>query len=86
MTFTDVAYIDTVHDYETTWQELMLCKDKVKNDGYIAGHDYVKYNHQSRLDYGVYDAVNRFAVECGYEFIYITMEKEGLHSFCLRKY
>lgn len=81
----DVAYIDTVHDYKITWEELMLCKEKVKDTGYIAGHDYVKYNHQSRMDYGVYDAVNHFAVEYGYEFVYITMEKEGLHSFCMRK-
>lgn len=81
----DVVYIDTVHDYETTWNELLLCKDKVKASGYIAGHDYVKYNHMSKLYYGVYDAVNRFAVQYGYEFIYMTMEQEGLHSFCLRK-
>lgn len=81
----DVVYIDTVHDYETTWNELLLCKDKVKESGYIAGHDYVKYNHLSKLYYGVYDAVNRFAVQYGYEFIYMTMEQEGLHSFCLKK-
>lgn len=81
----DVVYIDTVHDYKVTWKELLLCKDKVKEHGYIAGHDYVKYNHMSKLYYGVYDAVNRFAVQYGYEFVYITMEQEGLHSFCLRK-
>ena len=81
----DVVYIDTVHDYEITWRELLLCKNKVKESGYIAGHDYVKYNHMSKLYYGVYDAVNRFAVEYEYEFIYMTMEQDGLHSFCMRK-
>lgn len=81
----DWAYIDTVHDYETTYQELILCSQKVKREGYICGHDYTKYNTHSRLDYGVYDAVNRFAVEFEYEFLYLTMESDGLHSFCLRK-
>lgn len=81
----DVAYIDTIHDYEITWNELLLCKEKVKPTGYIAGHDYVKYNAMSKSYYGVYDAVNHFAVQYGYEFIYITMEMDGLHSFCLRK-
>lgn len=81
----DWVYIDTVHDYETTKRELQICHQKVKTGGYICGHDYTKYNVYSRLDYGVYDAVNEFAVMYGYEFIYLTMEADGLQSFCLRR-
>lgn len=81
----DLAYIDTVHDYEITKKELQLCKRKVKCQGYICGHDYTKYNTHSRCDYGVYDAVNEFAVNEGYEFIYLTLERNGLNSFCLKK-
>jgi len=81
----DLADIDTVHDYETTRQELELCGRKVKSDGYICGHDYTKFNVYSRCDYGVYDAVNEFVAQRGYEFIYLTMEKHGLQSFCIRK-
>lgn len=81
----DWVYIDTVHDYATTKSELELCQRKVKPGGYICGHDYAKYNVYSRCDYGVYDAVNEFAVNEGYEFLYLTMEYNGLQSFCLRK-
>lgn len=81
----DWAYIDTVHDYETTKKELELCDRKVKSGGYICGHDYTKFNVYSRYDYGVYDAVNEFAVHYEYEFIYLTMETHGLQSYCLRK-
>lgn len=81
----DWAYIDTAHNYETTKKELELCAKKVKAGGYICGHDYTKYNVYSRRDYGVYDAVNEFAVNNGWEFIYLTMERHGLQSFCLRK-
>lgn len=81
----DWAYIDTVHNYETTKKELELCERKVKTGGYICGHDYAKFNVHSRYDYGVYDAVNEFAVNYGYEFIYLTMENHGLQSFCLKK-
>lgn len=81
----DWVYIDTVHDYETTKRELELCAEKVKTDGYICGHDYAKFNVYSRYDYGVYDAVNEFVVNNGWEFVYLTMEKHGLQSFCLRK-
>ena len=81
----DWAYIDTLHDYKTTKKELELCHKKVKDEGYICGHDYTKFNVYSRIDYGVYDAVNEFAVVYDYEFIYLSLEKNGLQSFCLRK-
>lgn len=81
----DWVYIDTAHTYEVTKQELELCAKKVKPRGYICGHDYAKYNVYSRCDYGVYDAVNEFAVKENYEFIYLTMEEHGLQSFALRK-
>ena len=81
----DWIYIDTVHDYMTTKMELELSLKKVKIGGYICGHDYAKYNVHSRNYYGVYDAVNEFAVKEGLEFIYLTMEADGLQSFGLRK-
>lgn len=81
----DIAYIDTDHTYETTWEELLVCMQKVKPDGFICGHDYTKYNCYSRMDYGVYDAVNRFCVEYNYEMCYLTMEQDGCHSYALRK-
>ncbi|MDE7432753.1 MAG: class I SAM-dependent methyltransferase [Lachnospiraceae bacterium] len=81
----DWVYIDTAHDYTITKKELELCQSKIKHGGYICGHDYAKYNVYSRCDYGVYDAVNEFAVNEGYEFLYLTMETHGLQSFCLRK-
>lgn len=81
----DIVYIDTAHSYEITWEELCICRSKVKKDGFICGHDYTKYNSYSRMDYGVYDAVNRFCVEYDYEMCYLTMERDGLHSFALKK-
>lgn len=81
----DWVYIDTVHDYDTTKAELELCCKKVKDQGYICGHDYAKHNVLGRVDYGVFDAVNEFVVTHDYEFIYMTLESHGLQSFCLRK-
>lgn len=81
----DWVYIDTVHDYETTKAELELCHMKISTKGYICGHDYVKHNVYSKIDYGVYDAVNEFAVTNDYEFIYLTTEGSGLQSFCITK-
>lgn len=80
----DIVYIDTDHTYETTWEELLICARKVRADGFICGHDYTKYNPYSRMDYGVYDAVNRFCAEYNYEIYYLTMEVDGCHSYALK--
>lgn len=81
----DWVYIDTIHDYETTCNELELCHRKVKRNGFICGHDYTKYNVYSKMNYGVYDAVNNFMIKYGYELRYLTMEADELHSFCLTR-
>lgn len=80
-------YIDTVHDnYEITKRELELSDKIVAPKGYICGHDYAKYDVGARQDYCIYDAVNEFAVNYGYEFLWLTLQEHGLNSFCLRRY
>lgn len=81
----DWVYIDTVHDYETTKMELELCDKKIVKGGYLCGHDYTKHDVYCRTDYGVYDAVNEFAVSYNYEFVYLTAEWHGLQSFALKR-
>ena len=41
--FFDWIYIDTDHSYETTYKELNSWSSKIKQDGVIAGHDYMEY-------------------------------------------
>ena len=53
----DWVYIDTVHDYKTTIQELSLAAKKVKKGGIIAGHDYCQGNMITGWSYGVVQAV-----------------------------
>jgi hypothetical protein len=52
----DWIYIDTVHTYEHTINELKLCLPKIKNDGYIVGDDY--YPDPSHKHHGVYLALH----------------------------
>jgi len=72
--FFDMVYIDTVHDYKTTYSELLICKEKVKKEGLIAGHDYNIGNWRKRFKYGVIEAVHEFMVKYNYELIYLTNE------------
>lgn len=79
----DWAYLDTVHDYDYTKKELLVLKDKVKDDGIIAGHDFVIGNWFTSYKYGVIEAVLEFCQEYNYEFVYITMDFPN--SFALKK-
>lgn len=81
----DWIYIDTDHTYETTKEELLLYRDKMKPGGIIAGHDFVKGNIIKQLRYGVMEAVYEFCLLNNWEFIYLTMELNNNPSFAIRK-
>ncbi|KQV84055.1 class I SAM-dependent methyltransferase [Rhizobium sp. Root1220] len=81
----DWVYIDTDHSFALTWQELVLADRKVKTDGRIAGHDFCTGNTVKPVVYGVVEAVNKFCVECGWRFEYLTLEPDAHFSFCLRR-
>jgi predicted O-methyltransferase YrrM len=54
----DFVYIDAAHDYENVKKDILAWLPKVKDGGYIAGHDY-RYDP----NIGVYEAVNDIFVE-----------------------
>ncbi|MEP0984478.1 class I SAM-dependent methyltransferase [Ekhidna sp.] len=79
----DWIYIDTVHDYLTTREELSLYAPKVKNGGIIAGHDYTSGNWPSLVPYGVIEAVHEFCFKENWELIFLTVE--NFPSFAIKK-
>jgi Methyltransferase domain len=81
----DWVYIDTSHDYKTTKLELEICRDKVKRNGIIAGHDYVKGSWAKRLRYGVIEAVHEFCIKYDWEMIYLTHESDRHLTFGIRQ-
>ena len=54
----DFVYIDAAHDYENVKKDILSWLPKVKDGGYIAGHDY-RYDP----NIGVYEAVNDIFIE-----------------------
>ena len=80
----DWVYLDTSHKYEDTLEELEVCRRKVKDDGLIAGHDYTAGNVDSRLRYGVVEAVNETCVKHDLEMVYLSNEAGRYLSFALR--
>lgn len=70
------VYIDADHSYEAVKNDLKLSYKKIKNGGFILGHDYIT----PRFD-GVVRAVNEFCQETN---LYIeALTKCGCPSFCI---
>ena len=88
----DSVYIDTDNSYELTKKELEVCSRKVKDDGYIALHDYIWYDYfnsildDSDIYFGVVKAVNEFILSReDYEVKYLTLESGMYNTIVIRK-
>lgn len=81
----DWIYIDTVHSYTTTKLELKRYNRKVKQDGVIAGHDFIIGSWNERVRYGVIDAVYEFCVRYNWEMIYLTMDYKESISYAIKR-
>ena len=77
--FLDLIYIDGDHDYDGVKNDLYMSYDKIKNGGYICGHDYTS----PRFD-GVVKAVNEFCIDKDLKINYIT--KDGCPTYCIKKH
>ena len=83
----DWIFIDTDHTEEQTNKELQICKNKIKHNGYIALHDYIRYIRVGdRYNYGVVDSVNRFLKENqDFEVVYLSLEPHMFNTIVLRR-
>lgn len=81
----DIIYIDGDHSYDGVKKDLRNAFNKVKNGGYIMGHDY-DINVEKGLhlyNFGVMRAVDEFCREYGQKIIAKGMD--GCVSYCIQK-
>lgn len=81
----DWIYIDTDHSFKTTFAELLLGSQKLKSNGRLMGHDFCPGNVITPVPYGVVQACNKFCLEYGWHYEYITLESHGHFSFSLNR-
>lgn len=67
----DWLYIDGDHNYQPCLDDLRTYAPKVKEHGYICGHDWVT---RPKKGFGVNEAVQEFVTETGFILIGITNE------------
>jgi hypothetical protein len=83
--FFDWVYIDSAHDYKTTVAELEICRNKVKPNGIIAGHDYCAGNVAKTFYYGITNAVNDFCLRYKWRMQAISIDTGAHWSFAIIK-
>jgi len=79
----DWVYIDGLHSVDAAYNDLVTYAPKIRGDGFIIGHDYTNHVQAQQWNFGVVEAVNRFVLEFGYEFVALTIE--GFPTFVLTK-
>jgi len=80
----DIIYIDGDHSYQGVKGDLMYSFNKIKNGGYIMGHDYEMNMEKARNVYyfGVKEAVTEFCTE--YRQKLLAKANDGCVSFCIQ--
>jgi hypothetical protein len=80
----DIIYIDGDHSYSGVKNDIIIAYDKIRDGGYIMGHDYaVNLNKTSHIfKFGVKKAVNEFCKEYKQNIIAIALD--GYISFAIK--
>ena len=79
----DMIYLDGDHSYEGVKNDLINAYNKIKNSGYIMGHDYEMNmkKAQNTYNFGVKQAVDEFCIN--YKQSIISKAIDGCVSYCI---
>lgn len=70
----DWIYVDAMHDYKNVLEDLISFKNRVKEDGFILGHDFSNSEMSRKRAFGVVRAVREFAMLEGWQLVLLTNE------------
>ena len=70
----DWVYIDGMHTFDAVTLDLNMSWGKIKDDGFILGHDFTNGPLGQKQNFGVVEAVNQFVVDRQAIFVAMTME------------
>ena len=79
----DMIYIDGDHSYEGVLKDLEVSYDKIKNNGWIMGHDYEinKNKTNNNYNFGIKKAVDEFCIK--YNQTIYAKAMDGCVSFAI---
>jgi hypothetical protein len=80
----DIIYIDGDHSYNGVKNDLINAYSKIKDGGYIMGHDYELNMEKAKIrhEFGTKQAVDEFCIE--YNQTILSKAMDGCVSFCIQ--
>lgn len=81
----DWIYVDGDHTYEGVRKDLEAAHAALKPGGYLMCNDYTNWCSRAVTPYGVYKAVNEFAIAQRYAVTGFAFEPGGNHEILLKK-
>lgn len=70
----DWVYLDGLHSEAGVASDLADYAPKLRQDGFLLGHDYTNHGPAQQSNFGVVEAVNAFCEREGWHFLLLTME------------
>ena len=78
----DFVFIDGNHDFKHAYEDIREWTKIVKPGGIVSGHDYTE---DSKRDYGVIEAVNKYVEENNIDPLYVLKRGGFRNSWYFRK-
>lgn len=70
----DWVFVDAMHTYEAVLADLRAWAPKVKDGGFLMGHDYANHPYALEMGFGVVEAVDQFVRESEWDLHFLTLE------------
>lgn len=83
--FFDITYVDADHSYAAVYKDLEAAYYVTKPGGFIICNDYTLWSFPQGRPYGVFAAVNEFAIAKGLKFCYLALQCHGFYDVALRR-
>ncbi len=80
----DYLYLDASHDYRDVIKDVKEAVRVVKNGGVIQFNDYIYFDYNSKIYYGVMPAVNKFVNTTNSKVIYYCLSRNGFDDIVVQ--
>jgi hypothetical protein len=83
--FFDVTYVDADHSYAAVCKDLEAAYFATKPGGLIICNDYTLWSFSQGRPYGVFAAVNEFAIAKNLRFLFLALQCHGYYDVAIRR-
>jgi hypothetical protein len=81
----DVIYVDGDHRYEGVMRDAEVSARKLKSDGILIFNDYIIFDHELGVPYGIVQVVHELCVNRGWQVVCFALQNSLFCDIALRR-